>query len=355
MLPTIQEAERLLQEADERNPGPWSGHSRVAAQCARKIAALCADMNPDKAYVVGLLHDIGRRFGPSHLAHVIDGYDYLMGLGYDEAARICVTHSFAIKDIGTYIGSADVTAEQYQLIQSLVRDYPYDDYDRLIQLCDSIALPERATDLATRMDDVEKRYGYYPQNKREEHFRIKAYFDQKAGMDLYEAVIDPATQSTKKISADNDQFSIRPAAPQDSPRLTDLACASESQWGFSEAFMEAFRVQYAVTEAYIMDHIVMVLENTRSHTPIGFYGLKINSKNPELEYFYIAPEHMGKGCGRLLWLHLKETCSIQSVHNFTFVTSPQALPFYKKMGANVVSEISSGIDGRPIPLLRYEL
>jgi len=31
MLPTIMEAERLLEEAEKYNPGPWGKHSRVAA------------------------------------------------------------------------------------------------------------------------------------------------------------------------------------------------------------------------------------------------------------------------------------------------------------------------------------
>lgn len=60
MYPTIQEAERLLKEAAQCNPGPWENHSRVAAQCAKKIAEKCMGMNPEKAYVLGLMHDIGR-------------------------------------------------------------------------------------------------------------------------------------------------------------------------------------------------------------------------------------------------------------------------------------------------------
>lgn len=71
MLPDKKEAKMLLQEAGKMNPGPWESHSEVVADCARKIAGNCTDMNPDKAYVLGLLHDIGRRFGVTHLAHVI--------------------------------------------------------------------------------------------------------------------------------------------------------------------------------------------------------------------------------------------------------------------------------------------
>lgn len=38
MLPTREEAEKLLIEAESCNPGPWGNHSRVAAHCAEKKA-----------------------------------------------------------------------------------------------------------------------------------------------------------------------------------------------------------------------------------------------------------------------------------------------------------------------------
>lgn len=49
MIPNREEAERLLAEAENCNPGPWGSHSRVAALCAEKIALLCYDMDSDKA------------------------------------------------------------------------------------------------------------------------------------------------------------------------------------------------------------------------------------------------------------------------------------------------------------------
>ena len=63
MLPTREKAEMLLTEAEKCNPGAWGNHSRVVAHCAEKIARECKDLDPDKAYILGLLHDIGRKFG----------------------------------------------------------------------------------------------------------------------------------------------------------------------------------------------------------------------------------------------------------------------------------------------------
>ena len=118
MLPTRMEAERLLEEAEKCNPGPWGKHSRVVAHCAEKIALGCKGMNLEKAYILGLLYDIGRKFGVSYLKHVSDGYSYMMSLGYDEVARVCLTHSFNNMRVDEYVGKVDTSDEEYELIQT---------------------------------------------------------------------------------------------------------------------------------------------------------------------------------------------------------------------------------------------
>ncbi len=190
MFPDRKEAEKMLAEAETINPGPWGDHSRMVAKCAQRIAANCG-MDEEKAYILGLLHDIGRRCGVTHLAHVTDGYKYLMELGYDEPAKVCITHSFGVKNIDNYIGNRDISQEDYVLLLRLIETYEYDDYDRLIQLCDSIAFPDRVVDLKTRMDDVERRYGSaYPLSKRQKNYELKEYFEEKMDRNLYEAVMD---------------------------------------------------------------------------------------------------------------------------------------------------------------------
>ena len=114
MLPTREEAMALIRDGLSNNPGPWGKHSLTAAHCAEKIAAACGDMDAEKAYVLGLLHDIGRKFGVRHLGHVSDGYAYMMCLGYDEAARICLTHSFNNHKLDEYIGKFDVSDEEME-------------------------------------------------------------------------------------------------------------------------------------------------------------------------------------------------------------------------------------------------
>lgn len=185
MLPARTEAEQLLKEAEKCNPGPWGNHSRVAAHCAEKIAQACGDMDADKAYILGLLHDIGRKFGVRHLGHVSDGYSYMMSLGYDEAAKICLTHSFHNQSLEEYIGKIDTTEEELKLIRRELEAVRMDDYDRLIQLCDSLAGAEGVMNMEARMEDVKRRYGSYPQQKWEKNLALKRYFEEKAGKDIY--------------------------------------------------------------------------------------------------------------------------------------------------------------------------
>lgn len=185
MLPTREKAQSILAEAESCNPGPWGNHSRTAAYCAEKIARECGNLDPEKAYILGLLHDIGRKFGVRHLGHVSDGYSYMMSLGYDEAAKICLTHSFLNMTLDDYIGNFDTTPEELALIRDALNTAVPDDYDRLIQLCDALAGAEGVMNIEDRMNDVKRRYGSFPQEKWDCNLALKAYFEEKMGKDIY--------------------------------------------------------------------------------------------------------------------------------------------------------------------------
>ncbi|MBQ0167125.1 MAG: NUDIX domain-containing protein [Treponema sp.] len=223
-------AEYLLSEAAAKNPGPWEAHSLAVARAAEKIAravndaqvsevkggvdasratarvnerdrcnnsdrspklvqgSLIPSLNPELAYVYGLLHDIGRQEGYTYLAHVWDGYRFLMDLGFENAARICLTHSFNLQDYDDYIGKRDVSDETAAHIRSLLESYTYDDYDRLIQVLDSTCGADGTLDLEARMSDVKVRYGYYPEGKWNKNFELKDYFEKLMGKPYYDVL-----------------------------------------------------------------------------------------------------------------------------------------------------------------------
>ena len=116
MFPSKEIAIMELKIAGRMNPGPWTDHSHHVANAAKIIAEHCDRLDPEKAFVCGLLHDIGRRTGIAAVRHIIDGYNYAISKGWDEVARVCLTHSFPVKDIEADIGKKDISKEQYDFI-----------------------------------------------------------------------------------------------------------------------------------------------------------------------------------------------------------------------------------------------
>lgn len=186
MLPDRKIALSELELAGKMNPGPWTDHSMNVAKAAELIAEACG-LDREKAFVCGLLHDIGRRTGIAAVRHIIDGYDYAMSKGWNEAARVCLTHSFPIKDIDADIGKKDITAEQYNFIKAFIENIEYDDYDKLIILCDSLADANGFCILEKRFVDTTRRYGIFPftVDRWNKTIEFKEYFEKMIGRSIY--------------------------------------------------------------------------------------------------------------------------------------------------------------------------
>jgi hypothetical protein len=184
---TIQQAKQELNIAVQRNPGLWEQHSLVAADNARRIAERISTMDSEKAYIMGLMHDIGRREGITGMLHVIDGYNYMMQLGEPDLAVICLTHSFASQNVEHFEGKHDCSAEQKAFIKDFVEKRVYDDYDKLIQLCDALSLPTGACIVEKRLVDVALRHGMqdYTTTRWRAYLNLKKYFDTLCGCDIY--------------------------------------------------------------------------------------------------------------------------------------------------------------------------
>jgi len=191
-IPTLSEAGALLAEAGALNPGPWTDHSRHVAEAAQRIAARVPGMDGEAAYILGLLHDMGRRAGVTGMRHVLDGYSYLSGLGYEDAARISMTHSFPTRDIREIFGEWDCDATETAFIEDYLARIEYDDYDYLIQMCDALAMAHGFVLMEKRMLDVAIRYGAdagvsaYSVRKWRKKFEIRADFERRIGCSIYD-------------------------------------------------------------------------------------------------------------------------------------------------------------------------
>lgn len=191
-LPTAGEAEALLLWAHVQNPGPWMEHSHIVARAAKTIAEH-AGLDPDRAYVSGLLHDVGRYEGVRGLHHVYAGYDLMLKKGYETIAEICLSHSFAFQDIGAYGGGDwDCTDQELSVITTYLSEASYNEYDKLIQLCDAIGSAQGVCLIDVRVLDVIRRYGFndFTLRKLDAVFSLKQHFDTLCNENIYDLFYD---------------------------------------------------------------------------------------------------------------------------------------------------------------------
>jgi putative nucleotidyltransferase with HDIG domain len=192
-VPTIEEANLLLKEAEILFPGPWVQHSIFTAEAARIIAQNCKDLNSEVAYVLGLLHDIGRRDGfpngVTTIGHLLGGYNYSKKLGYDLLAKICITHSCPTKSINDIddIVNKNCSDEDCKFVENFLNKVDYNDYHKLIQLCDALALHNGFTLIQKRLVDVALRHGVneYVIPKWKAFMKLLNYFEEKIGKSIY--------------------------------------------------------------------------------------------------------------------------------------------------------------------------
>ena len=187
MFPSLEQAERLLSAAEQRNPGDWVAHSRFVAQAARMIAERHPSLDPQRAFVLGLLHDIGRQTGPNQDRHILDGHDFLLALGYADAARIALTHSFVVPDLATLQGQWDAAPHEWARLGALLAAAEMTEEDRLLQLCDTLALASGFCTVQERLIDVALRYGFNTRtpDKWRAVLTLKADFDAACGSNIY--------------------------------------------------------------------------------------------------------------------------------------------------------------------------
>lgn len=185
-IPPRNIAETYLAHASELNPGAWVAHSRTAARGAQLIAAHHPTLDPERAYILALLHDIGRRYGVHKERHALDGFRFLSEEGYGGAARVCLTHSFlGPRPVNSRLW--DGSAEEAEFVIAHLCAIVPDDYDLLVQLCDAISLPQGFCLLEKRLVDVTMRYGLdeYTLPEWRYYFDVKLHIENAIGVSVY--------------------------------------------------------------------------------------------------------------------------------------------------------------------------
>ena len=118
--------------------------------------------------------------------------------------------------------------------------------------------------------------------------------------------------------------------------------------------MTTFRSELTLAPDDIEPHRAHVLECDEEI--VGFYTLlSLEGKEVELEHLFVDPECLRQGHGRTLFAH---ACECARGGGFTRVVSqsdPNAAGFYTVLGAKLLRQIPSSIEGRTIPYFEFLL
>lgn len=148
-------------------------------------------IDPETAYTIGLLHDIGRIKDETvtKVPHSIEGFNYMQKIGYPELAPICITHNFIDKDIkaGDY---PTYSPELFAWTKEYLSHVEYSDYDRLIQLADLFSRGKEILSIRQRLDKNKSFYHIPNLSYEDKAFGLRDYFDDKYNIDVEQTVAD---------------------------------------------------------------------------------------------------------------------------------------------------------------------
>lgn len=189
MRPTSDEVLKMLNDARGKTPDDgWIIHSISVGEVAYRLALALKekgyDMDPEKAKTMGLLHDIGKITG-KFTGHVIGGYNFMKEKGYDEEyCNIALTHSYLNND---YLCTAAGIPDDIPFRTEFVKNHEYTLYDKIVNLGDLMCARKIYT-IDKRLVELVIRRGAYSntQYHMTETYKLKQYFDDLLGYDLYE-------------------------------------------------------------------------------------------------------------------------------------------------------------------------
>lgn len=180
---TSDEALKLLNNARGKTSNDnWIKHSICVGNSAATIAE-ALNLDSEYAKTLGYIHDIGKSIGdiPNN---VINGYNYLKKLGYDEKyCNICLTHSYLNNDVKCTAGGVP---KDIPFRTNFIKNHNYTIYEKIINLCDLMCTSVVMT-VDKRLIDIMIRRGTYENTQYhiKETYKLKKYFDDLLGFDVY--------------------------------------------------------------------------------------------------------------------------------------------------------------------------
>lgn len=149
-------------------------------------------------------------------------------------------------------------------------------------------------------------------------------------------------------------MNVRPALSEEAEALTRIAHDAKRYWGYPENWIRHWDADLTITPEFINNNYVYVAEDEGSL--LGFYALSVKEDKTELEHMWVAPERIGTGVGKELFIAAMQKASELKLTAVEILSDPNAEGFYQKMGAYRMGETASDLDGEPrvLPRLRID-
>jgi len=149
---------------------------------------------------------------------------------------------------------------------------------------------------------------------------------------------------------------IRRAEEGDAEELTQLARRAKASWGYSETWQREWESALSFSTEYIRLEEVFVAES--KGTLLGIVAVRDDpTTGPEIDHLWVLPESQGRGVGRLLLKQAVQMAKERGWASLRIESDPNAQPFYERMGATKVGDVSAPVAGveRSLPVLRLPI
>lgn len=146
---------------------------------------------------------------------------------------------------------------------------------------------------------------------------------------------------------------IRRATTDDSPTLTSIAHDAKRYWGYPEHWIKHWQDELTISNDFVNANEVYL--STSDDEVRGFYALVVRDDKAELEHLWVAPQFIGTGVGKELFLHAMQRAGARDVSEVQITSDPNAEGFYQKMGAHRIGEVRADMDDKPRTIPRLSV
>lgn len=142
------------------------------------------------------------------------------------------------------------------------------------------------------------------------------------------------------------------AEPAHAGRLSQIAHAAKSFWGYPAQWIELWHNQLTITPEFVKHNEVWAAEVDGA--VLGFYALTGEPPRLMLEHMWVMPVAIKQGIGTALFRHAVGRALEMGADVLEIESDPNAEGFYKLMGCETVGEVGYELAGarRSLPLMQ---